>query len=79
MKILLTYRNKDGKRIFHRFGTNTRVLAQRIASDKFYKANLKVSYGKKEDTFGKLVEFTNEGDYFTKKDLQQAFRAFTEK
>ncbi|MFH0750049.1 MAG: hypothetical protein V1917_04030 [Candidatus Gottesmanbacteria bacterium] len=37
-----------------------------------------VSYGKSVDVFGKLVEFYNDGKYDNKKDLFQAFKAFTE-
>jgi hypothetical protein len=42
------------------------------------KVLLKVSYGKRIDNFGKLTNFDNEGEYDNKKDLWQAFMAFTE-
>lgn len=62
-----------------RYGTNPRVLGQRLASASFYKAKILVTYGKKLDNFDKMTEFSNEGEYFNKKDLQQAFRAFCER
>jgi hypothetical protein len=78
MRTIITYWDKRGRRLTHRFGANVRVLGGKIAWDKFYKAKLRVSYGKRENCWGKLVEFVNEGIYFNRKDLQQAFRAFIE-
>lgn len=40
---------------------------------------LRVSYGKQEDCFGKLVNFYNDGLYENEDDLWLAFKAFTEK
>ncbi|MCX6706106.1 MAG: hypothetical protein NTV24_03335 [Candidatus Woesebacteria bacterium] len=40
---------------------------------------LRVSYGKRIDSFGKLVTFYNDGDYEDKEGLWLAFEAFTEK
>lgn len=40
------------------------------------KAYIKVSYGKKKDTYGKLSEFYNDGWYDNQKDLTIAFRYF---
>jgi len=39
---------------------------------------VKVSYGKQKDVHGKLVTFYNDGDYETKTELIEAFKAFTE-
>lgn len=39
---------------------------------------LRVSYGKQEDCFGKLVNFYNDGWYQTEGDLWLAFNAFRE-
>ena len=79
MKILLKFWTKGKREPKIRHGTNPRVLAQRIASANFQKAFLKVVYGKDIDVDGNLVQFDNEGYYDNKKDLRQAFRAFTEK
>ena len=40
---------------------------------------LRVSYGKEEDCFGKMVNFYNDGWYEDSEDLRFAFKAFTEK
>lgn len=42
------------------------------------KVSLRVFYGKHRNVFNLVSEFFNEGDYFTKKDLLQAFKAFDE-
>ena len=78
MKILFVLWKKGEKRPIRRYGTNPRVLGRKLASFIFQKAFLKVTYGWDIDVFGRKVEFANEGYYFNKKDLQQAFRAFCE-
>jgi len=40
---------------------------------------LRVSYGKKEDCYGKMTDFLNDGDYTDEKDFTQALKAFLEK
>ncbi len=57
---------------------NWRHLYSKTEAADFSRAFLKVSYGKHEDTFGKMVMFTNEGTYTNKKDLKQALSAFLE-
>ena len=42
------------------------------------KAYLRVSYGKGIDSFGKVINFYNDGEYKTKKDLFFALSAFAE-
>jgi len=79
MKILLKFWTKNSRRPILRYGTNPRVLTQKLASLNWQKAYLKVSYGYDIDNFGKKKLFYNEGEYFNKKDLKQAFRAFIEK
>lgn len=79
MKILLKFWNKDSIEPIMRYGINPKVLGQKLALVIWQKAFLRVLYGKKENVFGKIVEFKNEGYYYNKKDLQQAFRAFCEK
>ena len=37
---------------------------------------LRVNYGRYKNNYGKLVNFYNDGEYETKKDLLQAFKAF---
>ncbi len=44
--------------------------------DKFLKAKIKVSYGKKECSQGCICEFSNEAEVFTKSDLLETIRAF---
>lgn len=39
---------------------------------------LRVSYGKKEDCFGKISDFWNDGMYCNEKDFLLAFEAFKE-
>lgn len=79
MKILLKYWTPSSRRPKMRHGTNPRVLTQRLASLNFQKAYLRVTYGYDIDNFGKKKLFYNDGEYFNKKDLKQAFRAFIEK
>ena len=43
------------------------------------KLYLRVSYGKKKDQSGKYSTFFNDGNYENKKDLWEAFDAFTER
>ena len=43
------------------------------------RVSLRVSYGKHKDAFNKMSDFLNEGDYFSKEDLLQAFEAFDER
>lgn len=53
----------------HRFLTNLRArLWERCV--------IKVSYGKQIDVFGKLLEFTNEGEFTGKNKAVQALEAF---
>jgi hypothetical protein len=59
-----------------RFLKKLRTINWKNFSPRVY---LKVSYGKLLDNFGKLTNFVNEGEYTNKKDLWQAFEAFTEK
>ena len=56
MRILLNFWTKDAKRPILRYGTNPRVLGHKLASLKWEKAFLRVTYS---------------GEYFNKKDLQQ--------
>ena len=79
MKILLKYWTTGSKQPKIRHGTNPRVLTQKLASPNWQKAYLKVSYGYDIDNFGKKKLFYNDGEYFNKKELKQAFRAFIEK
>ena len=57
-----------------------RVFLNRTRLFKWQKSNfevyLKVGYGKKENVFGKMVNFCNEGTYTNKKDFAQAANAF---
>lgn len=78
MKILLKFWQKGKNQPITRHGANPRVLTQKLASANFEKAYLKVSYGRGLNVFGKMTEFLNEGEYFTKQDLKLAFRAFCE-
>lgn len=58
-------------------GTLGRFLS-RIRTVPYDRIDIWVSYGKREDCFGKVVEFTNEGSYTNKHDAEKAFRAFCE-
>lgn len=60
------------KRLFYK---KIRTLKWKKGVEKVY---LRVYYGKGIDNFGKVVDFYNEGEYTTKKDLLFAFSAFTE-
>ncbi len=42
------------------------------------KVNLRVNYGRYKNMYGKFINFYNDGEYETKKDLLQAFKAFIE-
>ena len=66
--VVKTYRRRS-KRAFA-------SLIGRVSGEKY---TLKVIYGKYKDVFGKVVQFINEGEYKTKKDLKYAFKCFTEK
>ena len=77
MKILRKFWQKGKRQPIRRYGTNPRVLAQKLASLNWEKVYLKVSYGKELDVFDKLTEFYNDGYYTDKKELKKAFKAFT--
>lgn len=49
-----------------------------LKKNKPYCIFLRVSYGQHEDVWGEKTTFFNDGRYLTKKDLWQAFNAFTE-
>lgn len=64
---------------------NKRRFSQKLASlpwrelkRKNASVYLKVYYGRLLDSFGKMSSFHNDGEYTTKKDFMQAYRAFTE-
>lgn len=75
MKILMQFFDKNDRLLTYRYGTNTRVLAQKLASLNWQKARIKVSYPELKEEYGEVP--VNEGYYYNKKDLQRAFRAFT--
>ncbi len=58
-------------------GTKTRFLS-RIAEKSWDLCILRADYGMKKDCFGKMVIFTNEGEYHKKEDAKRAFMAFIE-
>lgn len=58
-------------------GTPSRFRS-RIEGKSWVKCLIKVMYGKKKDVFGKILEFTNEGEYDNKHDALLAFDAFIE-
>lgn len=43
------------------------------------KVTIRVNYGKQSNDYGTALTFSNEGNYYNKKDLWLAFNAFTEK
>ncbi len=57
-----------------------RLILTRLRSinwtNKAIKTYFRVSYGKKNDTHGKLSTFYNDGDFYNKEDLDWAFEAF---
>lgn len=77
MNILLNYWEKEGGALKYRRATNPRRMGRLIALLSFQKAELKVNYPELKEEYGEVP--TNEGTYYTKKDLHRAFRAFTEK
>jgi len=76
-KIRLKIRRNSGHiKTYHT--TKTKRFYAILKAENFQKAYLKVSYGKQKTNFGKIEDFYNDGDYETKTELLQAFRAFTE-
>jgi len=58
-----------------RFSNKIRTINWQNKPSKVY---LRVSYGKGEDVFGKIVNFYNDGWYDNKKDLLFALNTFSE-
>jgi 3-phenylpropionate/cinnamic acid dioxygenase small subunit len=58
-----------------RFLANCRLVQFK---DSIKKVHIHVNYGLKEDVYGKMSYFTNEGIYDNKKDLLFAAKAFTQ-
>jgi hypothetical protein len=72
--------NKKGKVVSH-VSTHKyrRFYTQLLRADfkkKHSKAYIRINYGNHEDCRGDIVPFINEGDYYTKTKLMQAWRAF---
>lgn len=75
VKVKLT----DSHGVVHTYlkGTASRFLSK-LRGSLWSRCVIRVSYGKQKDVYGKMVEFTNEGEYDNKHDAIQAFKAFLE-
>ncbi len=74
--ILRVWKNGENSKTYRT--TKSKRFYSVVEAEDFQKAYLKVSYGKDKTNFGKNEEFYNDGDYMTKKELIEAFKAFTE-
>jgi hypothetical protein len=76
-KIILRALKNDGdSKTYHT--TKSKRFYSIVRAENIQKAYLRVSYGKDKTNFGKVEEFYNDGDYETKNELIEAFKAFTE-
>ena len=76
-KITLRIWRNDGKRKTYNT-TKSKRFYSIVRAENIQNAYLRVSYGKYKTNFGKVEEFYNDGDYETKSELIEAFKAFTE-
>lgn len=75
----VTIKTLDKNKVAHtyRSGTKRRFISI-IERSAWEKIDIKVWYGKRKNTYGEIVYFTNEGIYTNTKDAKQAFLAFIE-
>ena len=67
---------ENGKIRIYKSNKNIRRILSRVSLTQFKKGYVRVSYGKKEDAFGEMVMFDNEGYYKNKVDLKGAIIDF---